>query len=84
MTKRIVVTGTDDYVTLSTIPAQLLPKLQSADNGKYGLTTMLELYEQNIIRNAYSQYGSTVAVSKVLGISQPTAARKIKKYVQKK
>lgn len=39
-------------------------------------------FEGNIIRQAYKQYRSSVEVGKALGISQPTAYRKIRKYVR--
>lgn len=80
--ERIVVTASDDYITVNKLPVQLLPTLQNAPNRKYGLTEMLELYEQSIIESAYAQYKTTVGVSKALGISQPTATRKIKKYIK--
>lgn len=46
------------------------------------LTAALENLEGNMIREAYKKYGTTVGVARVLGISQPTAVRKIKKYVK--
>ena len=46
------------------------------------LQERMDAYEGQIIREAYSQCGSSVALAKMLGISQPTAARKIAKYVR--
>lgn len=46
------------------------------------LAQQMEAFEGQIIRQSYAQYGTTVAVAKALGISQPTAARKIAKYVK--
>lgn len=46
------------------------------------LVQQMEAFEGQIIRQSYAQYGTTVAVAKALGISQPTAARKIAKYVK--
>lgn len=40
----------------------------------------LENLERNIILDAYKKYGTTTGVAKALGISQPTAARKIARY----
>ncbi len=46
------------------------------------LQERMEAYEGQIIREYYAQCGSSVALAKMLGISQPTAARKIAKYVR--
>lgn len=46
------------------------------------LAQQMEAFEGQIIRQSYAQYGTSVAVAKALGISQPTAARKIAKYVK--
>ena len=40
-------------------------------------------FEGRIIRETYARCGSSVALARELGISQPTAARKIAKYVRK-
>ena len=37
--------------------------------------------DKGVIRDAYRRWGTTVGVAKELGISQPTAARKVSKYV---
>lgn len=46
------------------------------------LNSMLDSYEAHIIRSYYKQYHTSVEVAKQLGISQPTAARRIQKYIQ--
>lgn len=46
------------------------------------LAQQMEAFEGQIIRQSYAQYGTSVAVARALGISQPTAARKIAKYVK--
>ena len=48
----------------------------------FSLDERLEAYEGQIVREAYSQLHTTVAVAKHLGISQATSARKIAKYVK--
>ena len=45
------------------------------------LAEAIERLEKSMVRSAYERYGSTTAVAKHLGISQPTASRKISKYV---
>ncbi len=42
-----------------------------------------EMVEAELIRRAYARYGNTYKVAEVLGISQSTAFRKIKKYILK-
>ncbi|MDD5792743.1 MAG: sigma 54-interacting transcriptional regulator [Erysipelotrichaceae bacterium] len=51
------------------------------DHTDISLTKMLESYESNLIRSYYEQYHTSVAVAKKLKISQPTAARRLRKYV---
>ena len=45
------------------------------------LQLALEEFEGDIIRTAFAKYGSSVKVAAALNISQSTAARKIKKYL---
>jgi PAS domain S-box-containing protein len=44
------------------------------------LTEAVEALEKRMIKNAYEKCGTTVGVARELGISQPTAVRKIRKY----
>lgn len=44
------------------------------------LKAALETAEKNILETAYKTHGSTRAVAKVLGISQPSVVRKLNKY----
>lgn len=48
------------------------------------LNQALMEYEGQIIRSTYDKLGSSMEVSKALNISQPTAYRKINKYVKNK
>ncbi|MCB6992850.1 sigma 54-interacting transcriptional regulator [bacterium 210820-DFI.6.37] len=48
----------------------------------HDLNKAMEEYEGQIIREVYEKYTSSVEVAKILGISQPTAYRKINKYVK--
>ncbi len=50
--------------------------------GEESLDKLLEAYEAGIIRKAYEENGSTVAIAKALRISQPTAYRKVQKYLK--
>ena len=42
---------------------------------------MLDEYEKEIFTDALEKYRTSVAVGKALGISQTTAARKLRKYI---
>ena len=48
------------------------------------LNKALESLEREYIQKAFTKYKTTVKVAEVLGISQPTAVRKIKKYIIQK
>lgn len=48
---------------------------------KGSLDEMIEEYERNIFTNAFKTYKTSVAVGNALGISQTTAARRLRKYV---
>jgi len=47
------------------------------------MTESLEMLEGQMVRKAYQECGTTIGVAALLGISQPTAVRKIQKYVKK-
>ena len=44
----------------------------------------MEEFEKKIVRQAYEKYRTTVGVARALKISQPTAYRKIGKYIKDK
>ena len=46
------------------------------------LPQLLKEYEKYVIKSAVKEYKTSVNVAKKLGISQPTAARKIKEYIK--
>lgn len=46
------------------------------------LPEALERLERHLVQEAYRRHGTTVAVAKALGISQPTAARKIQRHAR--
>jgi len=45
------------------------------------LRELVEQFEREVFLDAYRRYGTSVAVGKALGVSQPTAARRLRKYV---
>lgn len=63
-----------------------LPKNISRESTEYysenmDLKIALELYESKIINRAFERFHTTTDVARCLNISQPTAVRKIQKYV---
>ena len=50
------------------------------DEGNIDLTSMVEAFEKNIIRQACEKYGSTRKAAKAIGISQTQFVRKKNKY----
>lgn len=80
--ERSVITVQDPIIDVTALPpeyASQAPAVLQAQSGT--LAQRMDAYEGEIIRDAYRRWGTTVGVAKELGISQPTAARKVSKYV---
>ncbi|MBN3585487.1 hypothetical protein JYB64_24160, partial [Algoriphagus aestuarii] len=77
--ERLVVTADSDEVTYRDLPPFL--KKPSAE-GRGTLREMLEAAEKEIIVEAYAKHPSSYQLAEALGISQSSAMRKIRKYVQ--
>ncbi len=80
--ERLVITTTDPIIDISSLPVDMSSKLPQEKYSTGTLTERVEALEKEIISEAYARLGSTVAVAQELGISQPTAARKIAKYLK--
>lgn len=80
--EQMIVTASEDSLTAANIPSDLLLNADLGLDDAAGLTAAMERVESKIILSAYKKYKSTVGVSKALKISQPTAARKISKYLK--
>ena len=83
MMERLVICAQDPVVDIGVLSSEQMggaPLPLPIEGGT--LTQQMEAFEGRIIRDAYAKYGTSVAVAKALGISQPTAARKIAKYVK--
>ncbi|MGI6732267.1 MAG: sigma-54 interaction domain-containing protein [Anaerovoracaceae bacterium] len=84
--ERIILISEGDVIHKDVLPKSLSLYHSGLDTSRKSVTVSnlkeaLEEFEGEIIREAYSTYGTTVDVAKALEISQPTAARKIKKYI---
>lgn len=76
-----------DLITTKDLPAEILRNdkvvWQPEEDGQLGLEETLTQIEARIIQQTYKKYGTTVGVASALKISQPTAHRKINKYIKK-
>lgn len=80
--ERIILTSSDNSISASDLPENLKPKDYSSY--QFGsLDKALEQLERRMVIDAYMKHKTTTGVAKELGISQPTAVRKIQKYVSK-
>ncbi len=78
--ERMVLVSSSEEICIDSLPnfrAQS-PKQENCND----LKKALENYEEDLIKLAYEKYKSTVGVAKELSISQATASRKIKKYIE--
>ena len=83
MMERLVICAQDPIVDIGVLSSEQMggaPLPLPIEGGT--LAQQMEAFEGRIIRDAYAKYGTSVAVAKALGISQPTAARKIAKYIR--
>ncbi len=74
--ERIVLVSDKDV-----IDTNLLPSMKPDDIKFHTLQQAMEEFEKRLVVEAYNKWKSTIGVAKELGISQPTAVRKIKKYI---
>lgn len=86
LVERLILTSEGKKIGVEDLPEAMRSsgiKSWRAQEGKT-LEQMMEEYESHIIRNAFAQYNSTPKLARYLGISQPTAVRKVRKYVHQK
>lgn len=82
--ERIVILAHDDTITSGFIKNLIDPEAaitDNIDNDNIEFKEMIEIYESQIINNAYEKYKTSVSVAKHLGMSQTNAARYLRKYV---
>jgi transcriptional regulator with PAS, ATPase and Fis domain len=78
--ERMILTSTGAVIEKDELPIALLEHEMRIVKANGSLRRMMEAYERKIILDAYSKYQTSVNVSKVLSISQTSAAQKIRKY----
>ena len=76
-------TSDGDVIQKEALPQEILREQKAGVREVNDLNKAIEAFEGDLIRQAYKKYGSSIEVGKALGISQPTAYRKICKYIEK-
>ena len=85
--ERTIVTSEKSEISVDDLPKELVEDYR--DTMKYpidnigGLNEAVEQLERQMITEAYEKCGTTIGVAEYLKISQPTASRKIMKYIVK-
>ena len=82
--ERLVLTSETDSIDIESLPVEMKNMGHGYSDGSAGgrtLSEALEELERKMVCDAYAQCGTTIGVAKLLGVSQPTAVRKIKKYL---
>lgn len=86
--ERAFIISPEDIITEESLPKNILDKKNGEIlNRAYDtqdLVKAVEEFEGDIIREAYAEYKTSMGVAEALNISQPTASRKISKYVKNK
>ena len=78
--ERIILTADNQVIEIGNLPENI-QSISNPDMLSFkSLKDALEQTERRIINDAYTKHKTTVGVAKELGISQPTAVRKIAKY----
>ena len=82
--ERLVICSQDPIIDMDALSAEYIEQENAPFVSSGGtLAERMEEFEGRIIRETYARCGTSVALAKELGISQPTAVRKIAKYVNK-
>ncbi|MBO8162126.1 MAG: sigma 54-interacting transcriptional regulator [Brevibacillus sp.] len=80
LVERMILTTDVQMIGIEHLPDKVVDDNESIDMSKKTLTELLEEFEAKIIKNAYMKTKSTTKLAEELGISQPTATRKLQKY----
>lgn len=84
--ERAIVTGSGDMVEAGELPEEISCSkgtiLADIAEGDVNLNDEIERLEAMLVQQAYEKHHTTTGVAKALGISQPTAFRKIEKYIK--
>lgn len=82
LVERLVIMAKDDLIDLENLPDDIdLNGHRKKENMEGSLDEMMEEFEKAIFINAFKTYKTSIAVGNALGISQVTAARRLRKYI---
>ena len=86
VTERVIVTSSGSIIGAGDLPEEISKRGKSPEETSLddivSLSDEVEKLEADLIIRAYEKYRTTTGVAGALGISQPTAFRKIEKYVK--
>lgn len=84
LVERIVILSDDTVIKIEDLPASVKIRRHSLHSGKLiesvTLREALEKFEEDMIREALSAYGTFSKAARALGVNQSTISRKAKKY----
>jgi transcriptional regulator with PAS, ATPase and Fis domain len=84
LVERMVITSKEDIIQVRDLPEEIRSSKQYDRlfnfGNQFSLNEKIEQIESEIILKAYQQYGTTRKASKVLGITQSSLMRRVKKY----
>lgn len=86
VTERVIVTSSGSIIGAGDLPEEISKRRRSPEEASLddivSLSDEVEKLEADLISRAYEKYRTTTGVAAALGISQPTAFRKIEKYIK--
>lgn len=86
VTERVIVTSSGSIIGAGDLPEEISKRRKSPEETSLddivSLSDEVEKLEADLISRAYEKYRTTTGVAAALGISQPTAFRKIEKYIK--
>lgn len=81
--ERLLLTCPATLIRVADLPGYIRGNSEIPDDMGLDLKKSLEFHERRIVLLAYETHKTTVALAKALGISQPSAVRKLAKYAGK-
>lgn len=83
--ERLIIMSDEEIIVTEDLPEQIFyneqPEFGETELGDINLNELLKNYEKTIIQKAAKRYKSSTQMAKGLGISQTSAARKMREYI---
>lgn len=82
--EQVYITSSNGVILDNELPEELTDQKNDTLTAKFGggLNEAIEQLERQMVTEAFEKYGTTTGVARALNISQPTASRKVMKYVK--